>query len=89
MFEHTSTLVLDNVYDEPYVDIEMGVLYNGRGANMAYIELCVSVPDEVKNIALEDLEKTGGFDITEYYNFWGRIHLPLNPRNPRKTCLIS
>ncbi|GFF26440.1 hypothetical protein IFM61606_09746 [Aspergillus udagawae] len=71
MFEHTSTLVLDNVYDEPYADVEMGVPYNGRGANMVYIELCVSVLDELKNIALEELEDTGGFNITEYYNFWG------------------
>ncbi|GIJ90508.1 hypothetical protein Asppvi_009464 [Aspergillus pseudoviridinutans] len=71
MFEHTSTLVLDNVPDKPYAEIEMGVLYNGRGANMAYIELCVSVPDEVKQISLEELEETGGFDITEYYKSFG------------------
>jgi hypothetical protein len=71
MFEHTSTLVLDNVYDEPYVDIEMGVPYNGRSANMAYIELCVSVPDEVKKIALEDLEKTGGSTLPSIITFGG------------------
>ncbi|GFF47195.1 hypothetical protein IFM46972_08238 [Aspergillus udagawae] len=57
--------------DEPYADIEMGVPNNGRGANMAYVELCVLVPDEEKNIALEVLEETGGFEIAEYYKFLG------------------
>jgi uncharacterized protein YuzB (UPF0349 family) len=49
----------------------MGVPYNGRGANMAYIELCVSVPDEVKKVALEELEETRSFDVIEYYNSLG------------------
>ncbi|GFF48409.1 hypothetical protein IFM58399_08293 [Aspergillus lentulus] len=71
MYEPTSTLVLNRVPNEPYADIEMGVPYNGRGANMAYIELCVSVPDEVKKVALEELEETRSFDVIEYYNSLG------------------
>ncbi|KAF7122875.1 hypothetical protein CNMCM5793_000985 [Aspergillus hiratsukae] len=72
MFEHTSTYVVNNLTDNAHAEIEMGVRYNGRSANMAYIELSASVPDEVKKSAVKDLDETYGFRIIEYYKYLGR-----------------
>ncbi|GFF43099.1 hypothetical protein IFM46972_07090 [Aspergillus udagawae] len=71
MFEHTPTLVFKKMPDKPYAEIQMGVPYNGRGASMAYYELCVSVLDDVKKLAIEELGESSGFDIAEYYDFLG------------------
>ncbi|RLL96981.1 hypothetical protein CFD26_106832 [Aspergillus turcosus] len=57
MFEHTSTYVINNLPDNAHAEIKTGVPYNGRGANMACVELSVSVLDEVKEIAIEELEE--------------------------------
>lgn len=63
MFEHTSTYVINNLLDNPHAEIKKGVRYNGRSANMAYIKLSASVPDEVKKSAVEELEEIYGFSI--------------------------
>jgi hypothetical protein len=76
MFEPTSDFVYENVANARSVYLEFGVPYNGRFASMTHVEVSVSVPDEVKKKAIEELEDDGGYDggfsIVEYYNHLGR-----------------